>query len=482
VNIMSNPPADTEAKTDLGLSLDESDDRSTTKTQRIRISAISSPSHPIHLDEREHKETDVLASVTSHEQLFQELFESVYDAVIITEMDGRIIKANGRAIDFFQYDRFDIFYLNILDLICNADTEILRVTRNNLQNKRYVFIEAFCIRKDSTFFPADITVNTIHLSDDGQLCFFIRNVTERRQTEDKLKETQKELVKTAHSAGMATIATGVLHDVGNILNSVNVSGEMIVHSLENSALQNLLRVNDLLWTHRDDFVEFINNHPEPDKLSLIYRRIAEELCKEREQLSQEANDLLKKIDLIKEVVKTQQEYAKLGHFKEGVNFENIVEDAVAIQKASIEKNSLQIQKRYPAKPQISVPKAKFLHVIVNLLTNAMDAMAENSKDNRILEIETGITDHEVYIRMADNGKGISRENMTRIFNHGFSTKTNGHGFGLHTSANFMTEMGGRITVQSDGPGHGAAFTLYFPVITMESEEVDETEAMEMEDG
>ena len=67
------------------------------------------------------------------------------------------------------------------------------------------------------------------------------------------------------------------------------------------------------------------------------------------------------------------------------------------------------------------------------------------------------------IEVEDNGCGIRDEDLQRIFHHGFTTKKNGHGFGLHVSANAATEMGAKLHVHSDGPGRGASFFLDIPL-------------------
>ena len=67
------------------------------------------------------------------------------------------------------------------------------------------------------------------------------------------------------------------------------------------------------------------------------------------------------------------------------------------------------------------------------------------------------------ISYIDNGIGIPADNLTRIFGHGFTTRKEGHGFGLHSGALAAKELGGALTVESDGPGKGATFTLEFPI-------------------
>ena len=105
-----------------------------------------------------------------------------------------------------------------------------------------------------------------------------------------------------------------------------------------------------------------------------------------------------------------------------------------------------------------------LQILVNLITNARQAMKECPKKILTLGIQATIG-ATARISIQDTGCGIAPENMTRVFAHGFTTKKNGHGFGLHSSALAAREMKGSLTVHSDGPGHGAIFTLELPLAT-----------------
>jgi serine/threonine protein kinase/signal transduction histidine kinase len=280
----------------------------------------------------------------------------------------------------------------------------------------------------------------------------------------QLKETQQKFLDSAHKAGMAEIATGVLHNVGNILNSLSVSGELIIKTLEKSELGGLQQANQLLSKNIDNIADFIVNSPKGQKLPQFYLSVGDMLTEEHQKLKTEATSLIEKIALTKNVVATQQSYARAGFLIEKVNLGDIVENALSIQLGSLLRHGIQVHKKINNVPDISVQKSKLLHVLMNIIKNGKEAMEENDLENKILTIEINSHNNElVYLKISDNGKGILAENLNRIFNHGFTTKDDGHGFGLHTCANAMTEMGGGIKVFSDGPGKGATFVLAFPL-------------------
>lgn len=394
--------------------------------------------------------------------LFQEFLEAVYDAVIITDLNGRILKTNRRAQAWFGYDPVEFFRLFILDVVSGADEELLQTIRETLQDERQLQIEeCYCIPKQGEFFPAEMTINTLPISREGELCFFVRNISWRKGKEEELKKAQQQLLETAHSAGMAEIATGVLHDVGNVLNSVNVSCEVILEELQQSVRGMLTKANALLVAHEDNLAEFLTTDPKGKKLPEVYLQIAKALQREEEKIISEATSLRQNINSIKDVITTQQRYAKADFFLEEFHITDLIEDALNIRTTN--GSVMKVIKNYSDTPPVRAQRTKLVMIMMNLIANARHATANNPDDDRMLMIETGVRDGSAYVSVTDNGEGIEPENLNKIFNHGFTTKADGHGFGLHTSANLMTEMGGSLRVASDGPGQGATFTLTFPV-------------------
>lgn len=434
-----------------------------TNTLRIGIkrSDIVSPPEPVNLGDTAVRLQAMY--VTEGSELFEELLNNVYDAVLITRLDGRIVKTNSRAQEHFQYTGPDFRRLNILDLVSGASDDVLFTVREYLKGQQHVFIEAYAVRKDGAFFPCEMTGNMLHLDEEEHLCFFIRNVTVRKETEDALRHAQEELVKAAHSAGMAEIATGVLHDVGNILNSVTVSADLILGKLRRSALDQLQEVNAFVRKRSKADPAFMTTDPTAAKLPSLYMKLAEKLTSEQGGIREEMINLSEKINVIRDVVSTQQDYAKAGLFVEDVKLQKVVDDALALQQATMTKLSLKIEKNYGDIEPVPVQKTKLIHVLTNLICNAIDAMREVQDREPILRLNVRAEAGQALIEVEDNGSGISKKNLTKVFNHGFTTKAHGHGFGLHTCANFMTEMGGRIFAESAGSGRGARFSLTFPL-------------------
>lgn len=283
------------------------------------------------------------------------------------------------------------------------------------------------------------------------------------ETLEKLKNSQNEVVEKAHKAGMADIATGVLHNVGNILNSVNTSSTLIKEKIKDSKIDNFVQANGVLREHIDDLERFITDNPKGKKLMDYYLRLEEPLKKERNEIVSLSNRLSEKIILINEVISAQQNYAGAGLQMENASLSDMIDNALTLQAGSIERHSLNVKKKLNTTDEVPVHRSKMIHVLVNIIKNAKESMEGNHPENKNLTIKTWQSGEMINLSITDNGAGIRKENLDKIFSHAFTTKKNGHGFGLHSCANYMSEMGGKVEVTSDGEGQGATFTLMFPM-------------------
>lgn len=284
---------------------------------------------------------------------------------------------------------------------------------------------------------------------------------ELKEALEELEKTKDELVEKAHKAGMADLATGILHNVGNILNSVNTSATLIENTMKRSKLEGLEQANAILRENIDQLDHFIANHPKGKKIMQYYLKLEEPLKNERQKVLKQSRRLNEKIELINEAIAAQQNYAGASMYADETSLSEMIDNALALQAGSIERHGLEIEKDLNPVNSIMAHRSKLIHVLVNIFKNAKESMTKNAPDNRVIKIKSWQDDDWVYLSISDNGAGIKEENLGKIFTQEFTTKQDGHGFGLHSSANYMTEMGGKITVDSDGKNKGATFTLYF---------------------
>jgi PAS domain S-box-containing protein len=292
-----------------------------------------------------------------------------------------------------------------------------------------------------------------------------RNISDLKLAEQALAQTHKQLLETSRMAGMAEVATGVLHNVGNVLNSVNVSASLISERLRESKATGVAKVAKLLREHSSDMNHFLAQDERGHQVPMYLEQLAEHLDRERNEVRDELNNLSLNIEHIKEIVATQQSYARVSGVTEKLVLSDLVEDALKIHLNAFERHGVKLVREFDPLPEITVDKHKVMQIVVNLLSNAKYACDEGGKKEKqvIVRLKPAGADR-VKIEVADNGVGIVTKNLTRVFAQGFTTRKGGHGFGLHSGALAARDMGGALSVHSYGPGRGATFTLELPVL------------------
>ena len=288
-----------------------------------------------------------------------------------------------------------------------------------------------------------------------------RRVEERTR---ELKDTQTELLDTARQAGMAEIATNVLHNVGNVLNSVNISADLVSRQLRHSKAQGLGKAMQLMNEHPGDLGRFLTEDEKGKLLPGYLNQLVLAIAQEQQGMSAELGQLSKSVDHIKDIVATQQSYAGTSSLLQALSISELLDDALRMHAGALTRHHVTVLKEFSDVPRIMGDKHRLLLILINLIGNAKHAMANVTDRERTLTLSAVIDGDNLNISVRDQGEGISAQNMTRIFVHGFTTRKDGHGFGLHSCALAAVEMNGHLSAHSDGPGRGALFTLQIPLI------------------
>ena len=281
----------------------------------------------------------------------------------------------------------------------------------------------------------------------------------------QLRETQKMLTDTAHRAGMAEIATGILHNVGNVLNSVKVSSQLLKEKIKSSKVNNLQKVLSLMEEHTDNIGKFITSDEKGKMLPEYLIKVGITLKEEQDNSLKELSTLHDGINHIEEIIAVQQSYAGVSGLVEKVALSAMMDDVLKMHSEIFRKYKINIIKKYSKTNPILIEKGKLIQVFVNLLKNAKESLEAKDEKNRIITINILEDKQQQTVEITDNGTGISKENLTKMFSYGFSTKKEGKGFGLHTSALAMTELKGKLIAQSDGKGKGAKFIVKVTINT-----------------
>ena len=299
----------------------------------------------------------------------------------------------------------------------------------------------------------------------------ILHARERKKAEVERQELQSQLLETSRQLGMAEIAINVLHNVGNVLNSINVSAGVIAQALRQAHVGELGKVADLLNSHHDQLGPYLTEDAKGKLIPQYLEGLGNDLSARFNRAIQEVESLVSQIDHVKHVITAQQDIAKPGGLQEPVRMEDLVEEALMISHGELVHHHISIMRDYAYLPQMMIDKHQVLQILVNLIRNAKHAMLEipNAPHQLTLRLHPCDDQQEYFeVQVQDTGVGIKAENLTRVFAQGFTTKKKGHGIGLHSSALAAKNCGGSLTAVSEGEGHGATFILRLPLLTMQS--------------
>jgi C4-dicarboxylate-specific signal transduction histidine kinase len=288
-------------------------------------------------------------------------------------------------------------------------------------------------------------------------------VASRRKAQEELEVMQQQLVEASRQAGMAELATGILHNVGNVITSINISSALVSDRVSKSRVSSVSKAAALMQAHANDLPGFFANDPRGKKLMEFLSSLASHLAQEQKTILDELASLRGSVEHIKEIVTMQQGCAKSAGAREPVAASDLLEQALRMNAATLEHHQVQVTREYSQAPPVHVEKHKVLQILVNLIRNAQHALDDREAATRRMTLRIADNgDNTAGISVIDNGVGIPAENLNRLFEHGFTTRKDGHGFGLNSGARAARELGGTLTAHSDGPGKGARFTLTLP--------------------
>lgn len=291
-----------------------------------------------------------------------------------------------------------------------------------------------------------------------------RDITELKLAEQQIESINRELRDASRQAGMAEVATGVLHNVGNVLNSVNVAAGVLSDRLNNSKSSGVSKLSKLL-NQQGDLGRFIADDERGRQIPTYLQTLAEHLEKEQTEMRKELHELVMNVEHIKEIVATQQNYARVLGVAEVVELSEVMEDAIKIHGGSYQRHGIKLIREYDKLPQMTLDKHKVMQILINFLSNAKYACDAGEKPEKMVAVRLkSVGPDRVRMEVADNGIGIAPENVKRIFSQGFTTRKGGHGFGLHSGALAAKELDGVISAESPGVGHGATFILEIPIV------------------
>lgn len=391
------------------------------------------------LESRVESRTDELKASESR---YRMLFESNPLPMWVYDIEThRFLAVNEAAVTHYGYTRSDFLSMTVDD----ARTEEDSVTH---------------YRMNGSVIQVETIGHALIFENRPARLVSVNDITARKKAEGALQAANEKLLDASRRAGMAEVATGVLHNVGNVLNSVNVAATIIAERTQGLRVESLSRAATLISEKGEtpDFFASVQGKAVPGFL----RKLADHFGTQRDFLCDEILSLTRNVEHIKQIVSMQQSYATTAGVIGPVEVSDLITESLKLVSGSLSRQNIEVTRDFREMMTIQTDRHRVLQIIVNLLRNAAQAMRSATTERRIT-IAVSRLDENVRISIADTGCGISEEHLLRIFHHGFTTKHDGHGFGLHSGALAAKELGGTLKVESAGLGKGAKFTLEIPI-------------------
>lgn len=390
------------------------------------------------------------------------------DAILTIDLGGNIVSCNKAAENLAtedqQPDRESLEHAPISQFLLGTRQEIMGRLKNAAAGG-HAWVREHVLTSIGRRISVEVSVSRIPVAGQTQLLLIVRDTTARDDAERQMAEANQMLIDAAHLAGKAEIATSVLHNVGNVLTSISIQSTTLQERVSSNHVPSLQKVVGLLDSQQSRLGDFFDNDPRGQQLPRYLRSLSETLLWEQDALTQELQTLETNVDHARRIVAAQQNLARGYCFDEEIEVGEILENAMSVVRASFERHSVAVRRDISGKTNLITDRHKLIQILVNLLTNAKDVVLHLPVPERQIEVSVSSCAGEaVRVEIRDNGIGIARDHLTRIFSQGFTTKSAGHGFGLHYCGLAASSMGGSLTAFSDGPGRGAIFSLQIPLL------------------
>lgn len=404
----------------------------------------------------------VIGRVANPAELLETVVETLGDGLVHFERQGAMLRLNPAAESFLQLQSEQWPGKNFFGSLMLFDREHRLLTPEELQA---ALDNGVLIRHDEGWIRSVLNDREFASS------FVLAPVLEEERCSggvllfrdsSQIVALQSQLRELSRHAGMAEVATGTLHNVGNALNSVNVSAGLIAEQLQKSQLPALSKALSLLDREADQLAHFLTQDPKGKKVPSLIGKLFAKVQQQREEVLAELATLRGYVDHVKQVIKAQQDFTRVSGVEEVCDPSQLLEEALSISLASYPTPDLEIVRDFSAPTSARLNKHKVLQILINFCSNALESLNAQQPPRQVT-LRSGLESQFLFLEVADNGRGFSGEEHTRLFTHGYTTKPQGHGFGLHNSALAAQELGGKTTAQSPGLGEGAIFRLELPI-------------------
>jgi PAS domain S-box-containing protein len=424
---------------------------------RLRVQQMKGRERELHqrVEERTREIAEAAQALRASESYSRAIVGNVGEGIITFDGEGRISRWNAAAERIFAYSAEEAV---------GQSAELLGIARA-LSGSAAAPVMERARRRDGSAIPIEIQATAAIIDGQPTTIWLVRDLTEARRAEAKVAAMQRELIATSRRAGMAEVATSVLHNVGNALTSVNLSADLVLDMLRRSRVVGLGKATAMFDRDPAELAAFLTGTEKGRQLPNYMVKVNEVIQRERATAIEELESMEKGIEHIKAIVSAQQSHGKVAGVIESVTLTELLEDAVRLERGLCEMAGVMVRVDHGDVPPVLVDRHRLLEILMNLLVNAREALPEVAPGivREIAVRSRSFAPGTFSIEVRDSGVGIAPADLVKIFHQGFTTKVHGHGFGLHASSCAAVELGGSLSVVSDGAGQGACFTLTLPI-------------------
>ena len=418
--------------------------------------------------------TNLAKNSIAKEEKIRAILAAAADGILVVDQQGNIEICNRAAAEMLEYPMEYLISKNVIPFVIQKDRgEKSSMSMVSLIEKQETLTEYILCSKNNKQIPIELSISKALIADKNLYIIVFRDISERKTAQEKLAQLNHQLLTTARMAGMAEVATCVLHNVGNVLNSINVSAQILLQRDTHPKIEGLVKLSDRIEKNKDNLEQFLKEDPVGKILPEYLKQFAEYYKNEQKVTLNEIESLNSKIQHIKSIVVMQQTLSGgKSSILEKVNINLLLDEALGFNADLIEKHNVIEEREYASIPVFEIDRVKVMQVLVNIIRNALEALVESHKKEKKLTLKTYLKDPDhVQIEIIDNGIGIDSEDMSKIFSYGFTTKEKGHGFGLHSSALSIHELGGSLKATSDGRNIGSMFVLTLPLNSVDQKKI-----------
>ncbi len=394
----------------------------------------------------------------------ENVLRSMADSLLVIEANLTIGSVNPALLELLGYAEDDLIGQSP-GLIFGEEFAQGSIIENLMLQGSVSGIESSFQTCDGRCIPISVSGSMIQ-DEQGQfqgLVCVAQDITERKRMEEEKLQLHQQLLDTSRQLGMAEVASDVLHNVGNVLNSIYVSIGVVRELVTRSIVGDVERISQLFQKHKDDLSNYLSTNPKGKQIPAYLEKLAGQLLEEQRAALAELTRLHDNAQQAQQCVAAQQDLAQPSRITEPLFIEELLEEALTANQDLLKTSQIDVVREFQEIPQLIVEKRQVLEVLVDLIRNACEAMSTSLVKRLVIRaiLVPGPPD-SVRLEIQDSGVGIAPEDLTKIFGQGNQTQHGGRGMSLHNGALVAKNLGGALRAHSQGKGQGATFSLELP--------------------